>query len=300
MKFGITIPHFGRPVNIDETLEIVRRAETLNFDSVWVTDHIIMPSSANVIYRDHMLDPLSLLNYLAACTERISIGTSVIIISYRHPIVVAKMIATADQLSKGRIIFGVGVGWTEGEFEALGRPYAERGEMTNEHLRLIRMLWTNEVASFEGKYTRFEDMRVSPQPFQRPHPPVWIGGNSRTALRRAAALGEGWHPVGLDPDEVARGVGELKELWKENGREGAPFISLRANFFMEGVSEVAFHFPARRRTILNGSAAQIVDMIGKYAEAGVEHIELDMTNHSHESHLAAIDAFAGEVRPKAG
>ena len=288
------------PVNLTEILEIVKRAETLDYDSVWVTDHVIMPRAANVIYREHMLDPLSLISYLAAVTDRISIGTSVIIIPYRHPLVVAKMVATTDQLSKGRIIFGAGVGWTEEEFTALGRPYDERGEMTDEHLRLIKAVWTNENLSFEGKYTQFKEMTVSPQPFQRPHPPVWIGGNARTARRRAAQLGEGWHPVGLTPEEVAKGVNDLKVLWRENNREGDPLVSLRALVSLEGVSDEAFKFPARRPTTLKGSAGQLVELIGQYEQAGVEHIALDFTNHSHASHLAAMEAFAGEVRSKLG
>lgn len=300
MKFGVSIPHFGRPVNLAELLEIVRQTEALGFDSVWVTDHIIMPRSANVIYRENMLDPFSLLGYLAAATERVSIGTSVIIIPYRNPVVVAKMIATVDQLSNGRIIFGAGVGWNDGEFGALGRPYDERGGMMDEHLRLIRALWTNETLSFEGEYTRFHDMAISPQPYQRPHPPVWIGGNGRIARRRAARLAEGWHPVGLMPEEVAEGTHDLKALWRENDREGVPVVSIRGMVFMEGVSDVAYRFPARRATTLEGSSDKIVDIVGRYGQAGVEHIVLDMTNHSHTSLLAVMEAFAGDVRPKVG
>ncbi|MFC1491765.1 TIGR03619 family F420-dependent LLM class oxidoreductase [Nitrospinota bacterium] len=300
MKFGISTPHFGRPVNLAELLEIVRQTEALGFDSIWATDHIIMPRSANVIYRENMLDPFSLLGFLAAATERVSIGTSVIIIPYRHPVVVAKMIATADQLSKGRIIFGAGVGWNDGEFGALGRPYDERGRMTDEHLHLIRALWTNETLSFEGEYTRFHDMAISPQPYQRPHPPLWIGGNGRIARRRAARLAEGWHPVGLMPEEVAEGTHDLKALWRENDREGDPVVSIRGMVSMEGVSDVAYRFPARRATTLAGSSGQIVDIIGRYGQAGVEHIVLDMTNHSHASLLAVMEAFAGDVRPKVG
>ena len=269
-------------------------------DSIWVTDHIIIPRSANVIYRENMLDLFSLLSFLAAATERISIGTSAIIIPYRHPVVVAKMIATVDQLSKGRVIFGAGVGWNEEEYGALGRPYGERGKMTDENLRLIRALWANETLSFEGEYTRFHDMSISPQPYQRPHPPVWISGKGRIARRRAARLAEGWHPVGLTPEEVAEGTHDLKDLWKENGREGEPVVSMRGMVSVEGVSDVAYRFPERQPVTLAGSTAQIVDIIGRFGQAGVEHMVLDMTTHSHASFLAVMEAFAGDVRPKAG
>ncbi|MDA1001392.1 MAG: LLM class flavin-dependent oxidoreductase, partial [bacterium] len=174
MEFGICIPHYGHPVDVSRTLEAARRAEALGFDSIWVTDHLLIPKNFEIIYREHMLDPIVLLGHLAAITQRVKIGASVIILPYRNPIVVAKQMATIDQLSGGRLIFGAAPGWLEEEFIALGLPFKERGAMTDEYLRLIRRLWTEERVSFEGKYVRFEDMVPSPRPAQRPAPPIWI------------------------------------------------------------------------------------------------------------------------------
>src|SRR5262249_40159003 len=148
------------------------------FDSVWVTDHILVPQTLQIIYRDHMLDPLAVLNYVAAITTRVHIGTSVMILPYHNPIVLAKMLATTDQLSGGRLIFGAAVGWMEPEFAALGAPFVDRGAFSDECLQLIKTLWTQEKVSFAGHYFTFIDMQASPRPLQHPYPPIWIGGNS--------------------------------------------------------------------------------------------------------------------------
>src|ERR687887_71377 len=178
MEFGLCIPHYGKPINVALTLDIVRQAEDLGFDSVWVTDHLLVPQTLEIIYRDHMLEPLALLSHVAAITKRVKIGTSVVILPYRNPIVVAKMLATIDQLSAGRLIFGAAVGWMEPEFAALSAAFEERGAFSDECLRLIKTLWTQEKVSFEGRYFKFTDMQASPRPLQQPHPPVWVGGNS--------------------------------------------------------------------------------------------------------------------------
>ncbi|HLE43819.1 MAG TPA: LLM class flavin-dependent oxidoreductase, partial [Methylomirabilota bacterium] len=142
MKLGICLPHYGRPIEVGRLLQVVRRAEERGLDSVWVTDHVIVPRDANVIYRDHMLDPLAVLPWLAGVTERIALGTSVVILPYRSPIPVAKLLASVDVLSGGRLIVGAAIGWLEGEFDALGGPFRERASRSDEALELFRTLWT--------------------------------------------------------------------------------------------------------------------------------------------------------------
>ena len=180
MKFGVCIPHYGRPIDVDSLTGMAVRAEQMGFDSVWVTDHIIVPHKipgrGDIVYRHDMLEPLSLLTHLAAVTKSVNVGTSVIILPYRNPIILAKAIATADLLSKGRVIFGAAVGWMEGEFAALKAPFADRGKVGNEYLRLLKELWTNATPSFQGEYFQLSDVTVSPMPVQQPHPPIWIGG----------------------------------------------------------------------------------------------------------------------------
>jgi probable F420-dependent oxidoreductase len=300
MEFGICIPHYGKPIDIPKVLDTVRRAEELGFDSVWVTDHILVPQTLEIIYRDHMLDPLALLNYVAAITTRVKIGTSVIILPYRNPIVVAKMLATTDQLSAGRLIFGAAVGWMEPEFAALRAPFADRGMFSDECLRLIKTLWTQEKVSFEGQYFSFTDMQASPRPLQQPHPPIWVGGNSPRARRRVAEFGDGWHATAMPLDELKAGIADARNKWTRRGRAGEPVFSLRIPCSIEGVSQEVLHYPPRRpdRDNLTGSISAIVERLGAYRELGIHHLALEMSTQSHEATSASLEAFATRIRPQ--
>jgi probable F420-dependent oxidoreductase len=299
MEFGICIPHYGKPLDVAKILNTVRRAEELGFDSVWVTDHILVPQSLDIIYRDHMLEPLALLNYVAAITRRVNIGTSVVILPYRHPVVVAKMLATTDQLSGGRLIFGAAVGWMEPEFAALNAPFAERGAFSDECLRLIKTLWMNEKVSFEGRYITFQDMQASPRPLQQPHPPIWVGGNSARARRRAAELGDGWHASSMPLEALRAGIADVRAKWVQQGRGGEPMLSMRIPCFIEGISQEVLHYPDRPgRDKLVGSSTAIVERLGAYQELGLRHLVLEMSTQSHEAALASLEHVATQIRPQ--
>jgi probable F420-dependent oxidoreductase len=302
MEFGICIPHYGKAVDIPKILDTVRRAEALGFESVWVTDHILVPQTLEIIYRDHMLEPLALLNYVAAITTRVKIGTSVIILPYRNPIVLAKMLATTDQLAGGRLIFGAAVGWMEPEFAALRAPFDDRGTFSDECLRLIKTLWTQEKVSFEGRYFTFADMQASPQPWQQPHPPIWIGGNSPRARRRMAELGDGWHATAMPLAELKAGLADARRKWAQRGRMGEPVFSMRLPCAIEGVSQDVLHYQPRRpdREPLAGSIASIVERLGTYQDLGIQHLVLEMATQSHEAAGATLDAFATHIRPQLG
>src|SRR5437016_9303667 len=189
MKLGICLPHYGRPIEVPRMLE-ARRAEERGLDSVWVTDHVIVPNQANVIYREHMLDPLAILPWLAGVTRRLALGTSVVILPYRSPIPVAKLLASVDVLSGGRLIVGAAIGWLEGEFEALGVPFKERASRSDEALELLRTLWTQEHPKIHTKRHRVQDVVFSPMPLQKPRPPLYIGGSSEGAFPRGARPGD--------------------------------------------------------------------------------------------------------------
>ncbi len=210
MKFGVCIPHYGIPLDVDNLTNMAIKAEEMGFDSVWVTDHIIVPHEipdrTDIVYRHDMLEPLSLLTHLGAVTKRVKIGTSVIILPYRNPVVLAKAIATADVLSKGRVIFGAAIGWMEGEFQALNAPFADRGVVSDEYLQLLRELWTNPTPTFQGEHFQISDVTFSPMPIQKPHPPIWVGGRSRRGVRRAVRYGDAWYPSQLPPAQVAERV----------------------------------------------------------------------------------------------
>jgi probable F420-dependent oxidoreductase len=299
MEFGICIPHYGKPIDIPKILDTVRRAEELEFDSIWVTDHILVPQTLEIIYRDHMLEPLALLSHVAAITRRVKIGTSVIILPYRNPIVVAKMLATIDQLSAGRLIFGAAVGWMEPEFAALGAPFDERGAFSDECLRLMKALWTQEKVSFEGHYFKFSAMQASPRPLQRPHPPIWVGGNSARARRRVAEYGDGWHATAMPLEDLKAGITDVGEKWTRRERTPEPIFSMRIPCAIEGVSQDVLHYPARSgRDRLAGSISAIVDRLGTYQELGIRHLALEMSTQSHETTYASLEAFATHIRPQ--
>src|SRR5438094_7890392 len=162
MKLGICLPHYGRPIEIGRILEVVRRAEESGLDSVWVTDHVIVPEQANVIYREDMLDPLAVLPWLAGVTRRVLLGTSVVILPYRTPIPVAKLLASVDGRSGGRLIVGVAIGWMEGEFAALGVPFKERVSRSEEAITLMKTLWTDEKPELKTARHQLSGLQVSP------------------------------------------------------------------------------------------------------------------------------------------
>jgi probable F420-dependent oxidoreductase len=304
MEFGVCVPHYGKPVQIERILGMARSAEALGFASVWVTDHLFVPRTLDIIYRDNMLEPIALLSHLAAVVGRVRLGTSVIILPYRHPVVVAKMLASIDQLSGGRVIFGAAVGWMEPEFAALNAPFAERGAVSDESLRVIRDLWSGGVVSHHGRFFQYEDMQASPQPVQPSGPPIWIGGNSARARRRVAELGDGWHSSGLNATSMAPGCKHLQELWERQGRTGKPTLSARVDLAIDGVSRPELAFPPRPgrgvRLPLSGSVTAVVDQIGAFKEIGVTHLVFETATQSYDSALATMETFMQKVHPQLG
>jgi len=299
MDFGICIPHYGKPIDIQRILGVAEHAEALGFASVWVTDHILVPRTLEIIYRDHMLEPITLLSHLAAVVRRVRLGTSVIILPYRSPILVAKMLATIDQLAHGRVIFGVGAGWMEPEFHALQAPFVERGALSDENLRIIRDCWSHETVSFQGRFHAYEDMQASPRPVQPGGPPIWVGGNSARSRRRVAELGDGWHSTGLSAAEMAPGCQHVRELWTKNGRQGAPVFSSRLALFIDGVSHQVLSYPPRTpRASVHGSIAAVVDQLGAFKALGLQHVVLETSTQSHESTLATMEACMAHVKPQ--
>jgi probable F420-dependent oxidoreductase len=230
--------HIGVPLFMlrpEQLAPVAQRAEGLGFESVWVAEHLVFPTEIRSRYpyaaegvapinpATPLLDPLLALMQVAARTERIRLGTNVYILPLRHPISVARMVTTLDVLSRGRVSFGVGLGWLEEEFTAVGVDFATRAGRTREAIRALRALWTEETPSFAGRYVAFPPVRFEPKPVQRPHPPILVGGESEAALRRAAALGDGWYGVGHTPESAAARVGRLRALLAEYGRAALPF-----------------------------------------------------------------------------
>jgi len=279
-------------------LEVARRAEERGLDSVWVTDHVTVPTQTNVIYREHMLDPLAVLPWLAGVTHRIALGTSVVILPYRSPIPVAKLLASVDVLSGGRLIVGAAIGWLEGEFDALDVPFKERVSRSEEALELFRTLWTQEHPTLETKRHRLHDVTFSPMPLQKPRPPLYVGGNSEKALRRVARFGDGWHATATTVEAFGQGAETMRRLWKDAGREGEPALSLRIPILIDGVHRAAVDMSLiRGRHVIGGPVAKIVEELRGYQALGCRHIALEVSYSTYPAILETIDIIADRLRP---
>jgi probable F420-dependent oxidoreductase len=221
MRIGISLYNNQGIEDVHALVDLAVRADALGFDSVWVHDHVFNVGHVlDRIGRRPYYEPLTLLSYVAARTERVRLGTSVLVLPYHNPIRLAKAAATLDVLSRGRLILGVGVGAIEQEMQALGVPFKQRGAFSDEAIQVMRTLWTEEEPRFTGRYTQFEGMPFSPKPLQRSIPLV-IGGVSPAAVRRAARLGDGWQPLGLSPDALKAGMITLREEARAHGRDAA-------------------------------------------------------------------------------
>ena len=298
MKLGICLPHYGRPIEPSRLVQLATRAEEMGLDSIWVTDHVIIPRDMPLIYRSDMLDPLAMLPWLAGVTERIALGTSVIVLPYRSPLPVAKLLASVDVISGGRLIVGVAVGWVEREFEALGVPFRERGRRTDEAIELFRTVWTQEYPGLDSERHRLAGLQASPMPLQSPRPPILVGGASDAAMRRAARLGDGWHASGMPPSTFRAGALAVANHWKDAKREGDPQLSLRIPILIEGIHRPAVD-PALlgTRHVLRGPLASIVRELRQYQSAGCEHVALEVSYSTYPAILETIDVIAEEIRP---
>jgi len=257
-----------------------------------------VPRDVSLIYRDDMLDPLAVLPWLAGVTERIALGTSVIVLPYRSPLPVAKLLASVDVLSAGRLIVGVAVGWLEGEFAALGVPFRERGRRTDEAIEILRAAWTEEFPELETARHRLAGVKVSPMPLQKPRPPILVGGASDAALRRVARLGDGWHASGMAPSAFRAGALAVGNHWNDAGREGAPELTLRVPLLLDGIHRPAVD-PAMlgTRHVVRGSIAAVAKELRQYQTAGCSHVALELSYSTYPAILDTIDILAEEIRP---
>jgi probable F420-dependent oxidoreductase len=316
MEFGVALPGRGPLARPDVIAKIAARAEALRFTSLFVTDHVVLPvSAARSVYpystsgalpggpRQDYLEPLSLLGWLAHATRRVRLGTSVLVAPLRHPVLAAKMLATLDVLAGGRLILGVGVGWLREEFEALGAPpFEQRGRVTDEYLTLLRRVWTEDPVSFDGRYWRLPPVHALPKPAQPGGIPIWIGGHTEAALRRAGTLGDGWHPIGLrppallPPDEYAARAKQVQTYAQQAGRDPAAVtLSFRAPMEVRSPREKA---PGGDRPLFQGTPAQVAEDLRRYRAVGVSHVVFDPVHPDLKAVLVNLERFAEDVRPK--
>jgi probable F420-dependent oxidoreductase len=315
MHFGFSLPGRGALAKPDILGKLADKADTLRYSSIFVTDHVVVPTAYRSTYpyspsgrvagdwSEGYLEPIALMSFLAGATARVRLGTSVLVIPYRNPVLTAKMLATLDAMSGGRVILGAGVGWLAEEFQALqSPPFAERGRVTDEYLRLMRECWTREPVEWNGQYYQMGEMSVMPKPRQAGGIPIWIGGHTDVALRRAGELGDGWHPIGQRPpallpaSEYAEKVAIVHGWAKKAGRDPKD-IALSFRVPLELVSPRAKQ-PAGEPVPFRGTAAEVIADIKSYQAVGVTHFVFDLVPPDLRSQLAMMERFADEVRPK--
>jgi probable F420-dependent oxidoreductase len=310
MRYGFYLPTRGETAGADALATLVGKGEGWGFDSVMIADHVVFPASFDSKYpytvtgafpgHGDALEQLTLMTFVAARTERLRLVTSVMVLPQRHPVLTAKTLATIDVLSGGRVTVGVGVGWLKEEFEALGVDHFDRrGAATNEYLEVLKKLWTEDPASHAGDFCRFENVHCLPHPVQKPHPPIWIGGHSRAALRRTARYGDGWHPVGalaavpLGPEKMRAKLDELKRLTEAEGRDFAAItISYKAPLYDAGAPP-----PGEARKRFSGRPEEIADDIRAAAALGISELIFDFRAETLEESLDRMERFATEVMP---
>ena len=281
---------------------IAQRAEALGFDSIALGDHILVPKNIDSDYpytetgefpgssSGQAMEQITALAYMAGCTSAIRLATSVLIVPHRNPLVAAKALATLDVLSGGRLIVGVGVGWCREEFEAVGcEPFDERGAVTDEYIRAFKELWTSDDPSFEGEYVNFSDIWFLPKPVQKPHPPFWVGGESRPAIRRAATLCDGWYPIGNNPRPSPWGhPRRCRTAWVACvGPPSAPDVIPTKSRSSTAPTTTALPDPdtSPDRARFTGSSEQIAGDIRQYQDMGVSYLVLDIARLSADGNL---------------
>ncbi len=271
MEYGIHLPQYGRAAGAESVTRAARQAEDLGFRDAWVSDHIVHPASQEYPSA-YLYDPIVTLTWAAAATGRIGLGTSVMVVPQHNPLWLANALASLDSLSGGRVTLGVGVGWSADEFDALGYSFADRGHRTDEIIDVLRTLWNDDPASFDGRHYSFADIRLLPKPAHRI--PIWVGGGSEPAYRRAVQRGDGFHLIGVAPPEAAFAVERLRA----ERPEPSFVISLRTGWDPQGMD----HDDIRRER-------------DEFEAAGIQHVISAPWRTDLDSWLRSMELLANIV-----
>ena len=288
--------YLGFPATTQAIVETACKAEDLGFDALFVNDHVIVDDSQRSELWRNVYDPMMVLSYVAARTSKIKLGTSVLIMPYRNPIVTAKMLATLDQMSGGRVIAGVGSGWNQAEYDALGEPFRQRGSRTNEYLKLWQACWAPGITSFQGRYFSFENMHVNPKPLQRPHPPIWVGGSGTGSLRRAARFAQVWQPTPASLEDLISNQEYLANISSQLGQKPPRTrMSFRVN-----LSNITGSSSNGDRPTGQGTPEQVASDMKRYRhEAGLEEFQINFNGcGSLQQLLDSMDTLVEKVIPK--
>lgn len=301
MRFGAQLSMLGP----EEQWALVRRVEELGFDSVWTGDHV---SFHNPLY-----ESLTLLASYAPITRRLRLGTAVYLLALRAPAVAAKMAATVDVLSGGRLIFGVGVGGENPkEFELCGVPHRERGARVTEGIDVVRTLWRDTPATFTGRFTRFEAVSIDPKPVQKPLPPIWVGGRSAAALARAGRQGDGWVSYVVRPERYAESLAEIRRAAEAAGRSLDGFTAAHLAFVTVGrdyetakatwVAQLSKRYaqdfePLAKKYGIIGTPAQCAEQLEQFRAAGCTYVIVDAVGEPRDKQ-GQLEVIAADILPR--
>tara|TARA_R110002074_G_scaffold44152_5_gene114747 strand:- start:861 stop:1814 length:954 start_codon:yes stop_codon:yes gene_type:complete len=315
MQFGLSAPSRGPLSNPADIRAIAEAAERLGFSYLTVSDHILCPRSIDAKYpysetgdfpwtadgNGDCMEQFTLLAWLAAATKTLRLLSSVVVVPHRNPLFMAKSIATMDVLSGGRISIGCGTGWMREEFEALGiAPFEKRGQVTDEYIGAMKALWTQENPSYDGEFVKFRDIIFDPKPVQKPHPPLWIGGESGPAMRRVAAVGDVWYPFSSNPkfrlasaDAYRERSQRVKQAVAEAGRDpDAVGLAYNSAYHSETAKQMD-----GARIAMTGTAEQRAGDVRAFADAGMQIMIVNVTSNDRAEMLERMERFSAEVMP---
>ena len=312
MQIGFNLPVSG-PMAAPETMaRVARLGEELGFDYLTLTDHVALPDTSTPGYPysesgefyspdpGHRMEQLTVTSWIAAKTEKIRLVLAVLVVPHRPAVLAAKQLATIDVLSGGRLVVGIGAGWLKPELEAVGTtPFAERGKVTDEFLDAFRAIWTQERPVFHGQYTHIEGLLVDPKPVQKPHPPIWVGGESAPSMRRAARIGDAWYPIGTNQanmldtrPRLAAGIARLRKLTAEAGRNPD---SVGVVYRVKRFAIAAPPATNGNRRLFTGTLQDTIDDTKALRDMGVTAIDYDFEGREAEKSIAAMKAFRTDV-----
>jgi probable F420-dependent oxidoreductase len=313
VDFGLHIGTRGCLTTRDNVMAVTTQAEAAGYAIIGVSDHLVMPAEIGTpyaytsdgvhpaAYAGECFDVIATLAFLAGCTQKIRLLTSVAVVPHRPAVLTAKLFQTADVLSNGRVIAGVGAGWQREEFDALGTPpFDERGPVTDEYIRAMKELWTSPRPSFEGKYTRFKDIMFEPKPVSKPHPPIWVGGEIGPSLRRVAQLGDAWYPGSANakamlntPARLKAGIEQMHRACEKYGRDPATVDIAYLWFACPDWTEK--RSADGERTMFTGSADAMLEDAAALKAAGVKHLIVYPQRPTIEQTLDTLHRFGADV-----
>lgn len=308
-SFGLDVGIYGTMAEPATILALAQHAEASGFDSIWLADHVAFPVKFKSEYpysakgdfpsrlADPLMEPIATMGVLVGATKRVRIGTAVLIMPHRNPLLLSRMLVTLDNFSNGRIILGAGVGWLEEEFEALNAyDFKKRGRVTDEYLEIFKAISAGGEVGYKGETYSFDPVFSSPGSVQRPHPPIMIGGVADAALRRVAKYGNGWIAVAISTDKLAERIGVLKRLTEEHGRSASE-IQVDYKIFLSIGQAKRSRFDSREPG--TGSLPEIIDDLKRLFDMGVKRIIVrDRNSTTADGLKEQIDRFVNEIVPK--